>query len=196
MLSKALAVPLSPRLRHFFWLEGMAAVCILGTLIVLAIGPRFLGYSSVVVYGGSMEPNIPKGSVAVGQPVNPNDIEPEDIIVYKLPGAGLPTLHRVMEIDRSGGIVRVRTKGDANQSMDPTEILLAGQGSRVVYSVPYVGYMLHAQHAAWSENLFVRLPALGLAVYFLWSIWKPEHKANPQRERLEARVRRIYRPYA
>jgi signal peptidase len=174
----------------------MAAICVFGTLVVLAIGPRIIGYSSFVVYGGSMEPTVPKGSVAVGQPVQPNDIEVGDVIVYKVPGSSLPTLHRVVELDESGGVVRARTKGDANEAHDPTEVLLTGQGSRLVYSVPYIGYILHAPRSAWSENLFLRLPALALAAFVLWSIWKPERKARLQPVSVEAQPRRTYKPYA
>jgi signal peptidase len=125
----------------------------------------------------------------------PADIRVGDIIVYKLPGSSIPTLHRVVSLEEQGGVIKARTKGDNNQTVDPTEILLTGRGSRVVYSVPYVGYILHAPRQAWSQNLFLRLPALALAAYVLWSIWKPARKQQPAPVALP-RSRGVYKPFA
>ena len=197
MLASALRIPFSAPVRQFLWLQAMAAICIFATLVVLGIAPRAIGYSSFVVYGGSMEPTIPKGAVAVGQPVAPDSIKVGDVIVYKLPGSGIPTLHRVVELDKTAGVIRATTKGDANEAIDPTQVILSGQGSRVVYSVPYLGYILHAPRAAWSENVFLRLPALGLAVYVLWSIWKPAAKSRKQPASADERIAGgVVEPYA
>ena len=120
-----------------------------------------------------MEPAVPKGSVAVGKPVDAGSLQVGDIIVYRASGSSMPTLHRIIAIDSDGGENVFTTKGDANQEQDPTQLRLVGQGTRVLYSVPYTGFFLHASGTRWGPVLFVWLPALLLLTLVLWTIWRP-----------------------
>ena len=160
-------------LRHFLWIEGLAAAAILGTLISLSVGPQLIGYSAFVVYGGSMEPGIPTGSVAVGKPVSAESLRVGDVIAFKSGGSTLPTLHRIVEIEGLGKARTITTKGDANGSNDPVKTTFSGSGSRIVYAVPWTGYILHASLSTWSRHAFMTLPALALGGMVLWSIWRP-----------------------
>jgi signal peptidase len=169
------------QLKRFLWLEALVLVAIFATFVGLSVGPRFFGYSSFVVYGGSMEPGIPKGSVAVAKPLPPSSVQPGDVIVYRLSGSALPTLHRVLTVEEVDGVINVTTKGDANQTIDPETIQLTGTGSKVVYAVPYLGYILHAHNAGWSKHIFITFPALALAAMALWTIWSPK-KTEPEAE--------------
>lgn len=154
-------------------LASIAALVVLTAMIVLSVGPRLLGYSSFVVYGGSMEPAVPKGSVAVGKRVSPASLRAGDIIVYRAQGAPTPTLHRIVAIDLDRETLVFTTKGDANDAPDPSQLRLVGQGTRVLYSVPYAGFVLHASSTRWGPILFIWLPALLLLALLLWTIWRP-----------------------
>lgn len=83
------------------WFPALCSV--LGTLILLGIiaaflpltVPRFLGYEIYEVVSGSMEPEIPVGSVLYVAPSAPEEIEAGDVIAYRK-GDSVVT-HRVEE---------------------------------------------------------------------------------------------------
>jgi len=142
-------------------------------MVLLSVGPRFLGYSSVVIYGGSMAPKVQRGSVAVGKPVDAGSLAVGDIVVYRAIGARTPTLHRIIAIDLEGEERVFTTKGDANAEADPARLHLTGRGTRVIYTVPYAGFLLHARSTSWGRVLFVWLPAMLLLAFVLYSTWRP-----------------------
>jgi signal peptidase len=105
--------------------------------------PAFVGFHSVIVYGGSMGAALPTGSVAVTRPVDASDLAVGDIIAIGHGSGGLPTLHRIVAVeDAGGGRQVVTTRGDANRTNDPQSITTRGSGDRVVFHVPLVGYLV------------------------------------------------------
>jgi signal peptidase len=126
--------------------------------------------------GGSMGSTAPIGSVAVIEDVPPESLEVGDVIVFRPPSSGKarePLMHRIISIEEVDGQRVVGTKGDANESADPWQLRLSGEGGRLVYVVPYVGYLLwfFQTRIAWA------LVVLPLAAYFgfvaLRRIWAP-----------------------
>ena len=71
----------------------------------------------VVVLSGSMEPCMQRGDVLLLAKNTP--IVNGDIIVYELPGEGIPIVHRVMtqQTDEKGNL-QLLTKGDNNSVND------------------------------------------------------------------------------
>jgi signal peptidase I len=147
MKTQTLRFDLPRSVKRFLWIEALVLAGIWGGMVIMSLGPRLIGYSSFVVYSGSMEPGIQKGSVAIARPLNPASVDVGDVIVFRTQGASLPTLHRIIEIKDEAGARTVTTKGDANSAVDPAPITLTGRGSKVIYSVPYMGYLLHANQA-------------------------------------------------
>lgn len=125
-----------------------AALCnIFGILILLAVigssllltVPKFFGYEMYNVVSGSMEPEIPVGSLIVAAPAQPEDIEEGQIIAFES-GDSVVT-HRVVENRKLEG--QFITKGDANEKEDINPVPYAGLIGRVDWHAPYMGqYMV------------------------------------------------------
>ena len=177
---RILAVP--ARVRRFLGLAANmtlvgAALVVVGALTV-SLAPRLLGYSSVVVYGGSMADSVPVGSIAVTETVRPEDVSVGDVIVFHPPTTltnlstnPLPLMHRVVSVREEEGQRVFQTKGDANPTPDPTEVALQGTGSRVVYTVPYIGYLVNFAGTRLGWVLLLMLPATYLGITTLRRIW-------------------------
>jgi signal peptidase I len=150
-----------------------AALVVVGALVV-SLMPRLLGFSPVVVYGGSMADSVPIGSIAVTEEVSPADVGVGDVIVFHPPTTSPNSstlMHRVVSVREEDGQRLLRTKGDANATPDPWEIGIEGRGSRVVYSVPYVGYLVDFAGTPLGWTLLLFLPATYLGLTTLRRIW-------------------------
>jgi signal peptidase len=177
------AVP--PRVRRILGLTANAtlvgaALIIVGALAV-SLTPRLLGYSSVIVYGGSMAGSVRVGSIAVTKEVQPEDIRVGDVIVFYPPTTSpnrSPLMHRVISVREEDGQRLFSTKGDANATPDPWEIAVEGRGSRVAYAVPYVGYLVDFAGTPLGWALLLFLPATYLGVTTLRRIWAGERSAR------------------
>ena len=90
------------------------------------------------VISGSMEPEIPVGSIAYVKPVDPVTIEEGDIILYVTEGAEI--LHRVVSNHKLEGYLI--TKGDANEEEDIKEVRYASVRGLVEKHYPVVGQMM------------------------------------------------------
>ena len=127
------------------------AVSVAGSLALLAIAAlmlgiaasMFLGFRWVTVYGGSMGDSLPAGSVAITHAVDADSIEVGDAVIAGNGPGRTPFIHRVVEIQVIDGQRVATTKGDANDAVDADMVVLAGEGERVQFSIPYLGYALN-----------------------------------------------------
>lgn len=145
---------------------------ILLTLILVAVGGVFLAslipmpgnIEIKIVKSGSMEPAIKTGSLVIIKPQNTAygaQYRVGEIITFGPDNAReIPTTHRVEEVTKSStGEFTYRTKGDANEEADPnivTESEIIGQ---VVFSAPYVGYILDFAKKPLGFALLIGIPA-------------------------------------
>lgn len=160
----------------------MAMLSVLGAVLLVGAAslPVLFGFTSYIVRSGSMEPAIPVGASVVGQVVDPAEIREGDIITYYANRAqDLVVTHRVVSIDRSDGGFHLRTQGDANNAEDLGEVDATRPIARVVYSVPFAGYLL-----AYLGSPAARLMLLGGGAVLLWLRM---HTGSGSKE--EARVR-------
>lgn len=93
-------------------LKGTIVVLLSLVLAVLLI-PRFTGVQYLAVTSGSMEPEIPVGSLVVVIPTQADKIVVDDDITFKIKSGALVT-HRVVEIDAANK--QVITRGIANDA--------------------------------------------------------------------------------
>ena len=123
------------------------ALCVAGiTLIVLIasaclslIVPRLAGYEGYVVVSGSMEPNIPTGSVIYSKKTDPALLQTGDVIVFVNEARGTtPITHRVVTNDPSTGTII--TKGDANEFADMNPVTYEEVIGKVAAHVPRIGF--------------------------------------------------------
>lgn len=157
----------------------LVGACVLAGLMVL---PTLFGYERYVIVSGSMEPGIPVGSVVYDEVVPVDDIKVGDVITFVPPpefGVDDPVTHRVVQatvIDKAGSNPGDRlflTKGDANEDVDPWQMLLDGPDqARVAHHIPYVGYAYIALQVRWVQVLLVVLPAIALIAYIVVTLWR------------------------
>lgn len=115
-------------------------VILLAILAAASLAPQFFGITPYGVLTGSMEPNVPRGSLAlVDTKVEPAALEPGDVVAFKS-GDKLIT-HRIVENDAAAQAIT--TKGDANADMDPGYVAYADVVGQTVCAVPQLGSVLY-----------------------------------------------------
>ena len=115
-----------------FLLRAVIAVCIPLTL------PNLFGYQAYTVISGSMEPEIPVGSLVYIQPSAPEDAEENDIVAFYGAADGSMITHRVVENNVLAG--ELTTKGDANKTKDMNPVSYADFIGTVRASIPLAGH--------------------------------------------------------
>ena len=139
-------------------LATLLLVLVILACVGIFIAPRF-GWHLDVVYGGSMEPAIKLGSLAVIQPVDPQDVGVGDVITYRSSTeSGTVTTHRVVEVVNDGSL-SFRTKGDANEDPDVNAVPAENVVGSVWMSVPYVGYAMDFIRTPLGFGLLIGIPA-------------------------------------
>lgn len=128
--------------------------CLVAIAAFLAIafgGVRLAGLSPFSVLSGSMEPELPVGSLIYVKPVDPTEVHVGEAITFRL-GSGTLVTHEVYEIDASArefkthGIANVDAQG--NISPDAAPVPWSSLVGSVVACVPLLGYV----------NVFVTQP--------------------------------------
>ena len=158
-------------LRVWSWVVLAALVGLL-LLVAAATVPVLFGYHTYIVRGGSMEPALRLGSVAVTGSTNPLDLAVGDVIAWRASSDSPPVLHRIVEITSVDGERRFVTQGDANASQDPEPVALQGPGDKVVYAVPYAGYILEYSRSVLGHVLLIGIPLALLGPMFLLGRWR------------------------
>ena len=134
--------------------------------IILAIAGLFLGFLRpvqfggdtfyMVVYGGSMQPAIKVGDLAIVKNMDSWEIAMGDIITFYMEGKFVT--HRVIEVLPNGFV----TQGDANNAPDMEPVYSSDMIGKVIFVVPYVGYVMHFACTFWGLVFLVWVPAVGL----------------------------------
>ncbi|MFA4999137.1 MAG: signal peptidase I [Parcubacteria group bacterium] len=115
---------------------------------------------ALVVQTGSMEPAIKTGSVVF---VNPADVYKEgDIITFKREGSVLdaPVTHRIVGVKAQAGEYVFTTKGDANNAEDMSEVRQNEVIGKVIFNVPYLGWILDFAKKPLGFAVFIGIPAV------------------------------------
>ncbi len=112
-----------------------------------------------IVQSGSMEPELPVGSVVVVVPSASYKVG--DIITFgKDTRKRIPTTHRIAEITRDNGSIRYVTKGDANEEADRGNTAYSAVIGKVVADVPRLGFILDFARSRNGFTFMVVVPAL------------------------------------
>lgn len=114
-------------------------------IIITIVIPRLLGWVPLTVLTGSMVPKFNPGDLIITMPIDGEDVQRGDIIVFQ-PESNNPMLitHRVVSTGYSvGGDFIIITKGDANVSQDDPIIADQVMG-KYLYHIPYLGWVVTA----------------------------------------------------
>lgn len=125
--------------------------------------PSFLGYERYVLTGGSMSGTYEKGSVVFDKLVPVDELQVGDVITYvPPPDSGINHLvtHRIVKMTPGENGTVLRTRGDANDGVDPWKFSLVEDQQPVVdFAVPHVGYAMIALADRETRMLLVGVPA-------------------------------------
>ena len=89
-----------------------------------------------------------------------NDYKVGDIITFgEISKTKTPTTHRIKDIKIVDGNPVYITKGDANNSEDNAEVLVTSVKGKVLFSVPYLGYVLNFMRQPIGFALVIIVPA-------------------------------------
>lgn len=125
------------------FLDVTGTVILIATILIclgLSI-PKFAGIDSYVVISGSMEPEIPVGSMVYSRSVDPATLQPGDIIVFYNTDRSdsVPITHRVVENHKETG--EIITKGDANDHTDLQPAAYINIVGKVFAHIPKLGLL-------------------------------------------------------
>ncbi|MBQ7606339.1 MAG: signal peptidase I [Firmicutes bacterium] len=128
--------------------------------------PEMFGMSAMVVVSGSMEPEIPVGSVILVKKCEPADVAEGDIISFYSRDEsirGQINTHRVIGIEELDGQYQFETKGDANVNSDAVAVLGEDLIGRVVGISPIFGKLAKIVSSRLGMLLVIVVP---LAIIF------------------------------
>ncbi|TLP92110.1 S26 family signal peptidase [Nesterenkonia salmonea] len=178
------------------------------SLVLLGLG-IWLSMGLVMFRTGSMEPAIPAGSVALVQPVDPEQIAVGDVLTVGTEEMDISVTHRVIAVNdpedivwaaddegldpsavENGHVAVIRMQGDANEIEDPTPYAVAdGEAEAVLGHVPGL-----AQPLQWLAQREVQLLfAAALAAGIAWAFW-PRQDPVAARDRQEKREEAEHAP--
>ena len=155
-----------------FVLSALLGAVVATVLVFLASMP--LGFRSLTVMSGSMEPTLGVGDVVIERQVAPLDVRVGDIVTFRDPNEQSTLItHRVRSVKVHDGTVDVVTKGDANNTVEHWSIPVDGQLGLVVVHVPKIGYALVWASGRTGRIALIAIPGVALGIIELLRIWRP-----------------------
>jgi signal peptidase len=154
-----------------------------GAVLLVAVAvPRLAGATAYTVQTGSMRPTLAPGTLVVVRPAEPDEIGVGSVVTYQLE-SGRPEVatHRVVQvgINNATGDRTFRTKGDANDAVDPRPVEPVQVRGELWYALPYVGRA--GGLVSGSRQLPLLVVVAGLLGYATWMF------AGAARDRRSAR---------
>lgn len=139
-------------IKNIFWIMAIFAA-----LLIIASSFNLFGYQTYIVKSGSMEPAIKTGSIVVNQKADTYAVG--DVITFESDSSSTVT-HRIVKIDNQDGSINYIVKGDANQSVDQQGVSDQNVNGKVMFSVPYLGYLIAFMRTLPGLFIFIIIPAL------------------------------------
>lgn len=132
--------------------------------------------SAYVIISPSMVPSINVFDAVIAYKPNSNNLKKGDIITFRSTDArytGLTVTHRILQvIDDEVGIKKFRTKGDNNTTADDSLVNSENIYGKVIFVIPWLGYLQFFLTKSYGWILLVVLPCIGLIVYDIWKLTK------------------------
>ena len=157
---------------------------ILALLAAVMIIPHFMGYKSMAVLTGSMEPNYPVGSLVFIKETDPEDIEVNDVITYQLSGDTVVT-HRVVAVDRDQQ--QFTTKGDANSAEDGAPIPYSSVVGKAYLNLPYIGFISIYAKTPIGIGVICGVLVIIILLTFLPEIFSPEEESDDRHDKKKSK---------
>ena len=148
----------------------LASVFVLLSVVLTPAGqvPQVMGFSVFRVLTGSMEPEIPEGSLLLVKKTDANRIQIGDLISFFSPDPtleGAVNTHRVVDID--GENQRFTTKGDANDAVDGAPVHFKNLIGKPVFCIPKLGYL--SNFLTHPPGMYVGWSVIGVLLVLLFT---------------------------
>ncbi len=176
--------------------KGIKKLCsVLSTVLVIVavllavalVGVRVVGYTPYTILSGSMEPTYHVGSLIYVKKVDTSTLEVGDPITFALSEDTIAT-HRIVEVvpdEEDASVIRFRTKGDANETVDGALVHYKNVLGKPVFTIPYLGYVAdYIQHPPGMYTAIAAGVILLLLVFVpdMFDDEKKKKKENPAAE--------------
>ena len=126
--------------------------------IAASVLPITGNYKILVVLSGSMEPDIKTGAVVLVKPVSEYSVG--DVITFgPVTKTKPPTTHRIVDVEVQSGSMLYVTKGDANEDPDGRPVAEKDVLGKVLFSVPYFGFVIDFARKPLGFALIIGVPA-------------------------------------
>ena len=163
--------------------------CVVVLAAVFLMGSRLLGYRVFNIVSGSMEPVYHVGDLIYVQEVDPNTVQPGDVITFVLNEDLVVATHRVVRIDAEKQ--RFYTKGDANETEDGGSVHFKNLIGVPRFNIPGLGHVSDFIQKAPGLYITIAAVAVLLLLAFLPDLArkKPLPKADPAALEENARLK-------
>jgi len=150
-------------------------VCLLAPAIVYAVPMVVTADHSFIVLSSSMEPTYSPGDIIVVKDVDPANIVVGDVITFSF-GEDKVVTHRVLDIEQTEERLLFTTMGDAMSSPDLNPVLEENVIGKVIFSIPFYGYLLYYVNSIYGLVLFILIPASILVAMEIRDLFKPNQE--------------------
>lgn len=163
-------------------LTWLVIVSIVAILVVAVLIPRIAGATPYTILTGSMEPDLPPGTLVVVKPVDEDEIKVGTVITYQREsGKSAVVTHRVTATGfNARGEVQLQTQGDANDTPDEEWVRPVQVKGEEWYSVKYLGHvnnMLNGRERQMAVYVVAAL-LLGYAAFMLTGALRDRRKGD------------------
>lgn len=133
-------------------------------------------FSAYVIISPSMVPTIKVQDAVVLKRVEPEKIKIGDIITFTSTDdrySGITITHRVVGIEKTTvGKYMFRTKGDNNNTEDPTLVGEDYINGKVILRIPKIGYIQYFLSQAYGWIIAIVIPCAGIIIYDIIKVFK------------------------
>ena len=134
-------------------------------IIFFALSNQIGGWKMLIVSSGSMEPTIHTGSLIVSQYKHPSTLQKNDIITFIPPTKQREFVtHRITQITKTNNLTTIKTKGDKNHQDDNWVLAGGSVVGKVIFTIPYAGYIFSFTQTKIGIALFILLPTIYLII--------------------------------
>lgn len=122
--------------------------------------PNIFGYQGLTVLSNSMNPVFQTGDLVVTKKVDARHVEKGDIITFTTEPSTFVT-HRVENVLKENGEKTFITKGDNNNTVDEETVHSNNLVGKVIFHIPYMGYLASFISSKTGFLLLILLPLVG-----------------------------------
>ncbi len=148
------------------------------------------GWRAFIVLSPSMEPTLKTGSLIISRQARPGTLKVGDVITFIPPVKNRQFItHRIQEIYHNKSVIAFKTKGDKNKNEDPWILAGGGVVGQVIFTIPYLGFLMSFIQSKVGIILFILLPAAYIIIdeiFNIINIIKHNRKKNSSTEQIVA----------